>query len=60
MKKIFNITSTAKTSLNKTFIASIESNKYPFYGFQFHPEKSAFIWHSNVHLDHSIKSIKIT
>jgi gamma-glutamyl hydrolase len=36
------ITSTSASTAGKTFVASIESKKYPIYGTQFHPEKNQF------------------
>lgn len=43
---------------NKTFVSLFEAKKYPFYGSQFHPEKSLFRWHPNEDINHSFDSIK--
>lgn len=39
------------------FISSVEHKQYPFFGIQFHPEKSAFEWKRRGYFDHSQKAI---
>lgn len=39
-----------------TFVASMESPNYPFYGTQFHPEKVLMMYNNN-ELDHSWTSV---
>ena len=48
VKENFIITGYSKNPEGKEFVASIESNKYPFYGVQFHPEKAMFIWKTGI------------
>lgn len=33
----FKILSTSKDRMGRPFVSSMEGNKYPFYGVQFHP-----------------------
>ncbi|KAK3917519.1 Gamma-glutamyl hydrolase A [Frankliniella fusca] len=51
------------TTLNKdanglTFISSMESRKYPFYGVQFHPEKPLFEWAPQLKTAHTSSAVK--
>ncbi|XP_059053807.1 gamma-glutamyl hydrolase A-like [Achroia grisella] len=39
------------------FIATIEHNRYPFYGVQFHPEKSSFEWKLSKKYPHSVNAV---
>ena len=39
------------------FTASMESDKYPFYGTQFHPEKVSFMFNDNSGVNHTWKSL---
>jgi gamma-glutamyl hydrolase len=41
----------------KPFVASMESEKYPFYGVQFHPEKAQFFFYPPSNVDHTEDSI---
>jgi gamma-glutamyl hydrolase len=42
LKEIFEVTSVSYLPDNgKPFVASVESHKYPFFGTQFHPEKTS-------------------
>jgi len=36
-----------------TFISSIEHKQYPFYGVQFHPEKTLYEWVRNKNISHT-------
>ncbi|XP_023951532.2 gamma-glutamyl hydrolase A-like isoform X2 [Bicyclus anynana] len=40
------------------FIASIENKRYPFYGVQFHPEKSSFEWKLSKNYAHSFDAVR--
>ena len=44
---------------NIPFIASMESKKYPFFGTQFHPEKTTAIFYPNLNVDHSWTAIEL-
>ena len=37
-------------SKSSLFVAIVENKKYPFYGLQFHPEKSLYDFHNNKHV----------
>ena len=41
------------------YTASIENKKYPFFGFQYHPEKNGFIWGSKLHVPHSKNAVDL-
>ena len=42
LSTMFRVTSTNIDRQNKSFVSSIESDLYPFYGVQYHPEKNPF------------------
>jgi gamma-glutamyl hydrolase len=42
------------------YIANVEHKNYPFYGFQFHPEKPNFIFHPNLPVNHSPEAREIS
>ena len=42
LSTFFDVTSYSVDRNNDLFVASIEGKKFPFYGFQFHPEKAMF------------------
>ena len=54
---MFTITSESNTHNGTTLVSSIEGKEFPFYGFQFHPEKSGYIWWNNVNADHHPNAI---
>lgn len=56
----FFISSISHTDNGTTFVASIENKKYPFYGIQFHPEKSPFEWRKDVYANHNSEAIEIS
>ena len=60
LSQLFTITSTAKTENGTEFIGSIEGLKLPFYGVQFHPEKSPFEWRITVNASHIEEAIQIS
>ena len=60
LKNIFKLTSTCHDkNYNTTFACSIESDKYPFMGVQFHPEKQIYEWYDDVGLNHDWESIQM-
>lgn len=42
----------------KPFISTMEGYKYPFYGVQWHPERSVFEWWPTEAADHSSDTIR--
>lgn len=58
LSSFFKITSTAKSKDGKTFVASIEGKRFPFYGVQYHPEKTLAEWTKMLDLDHSEDAIE--
>ncbi|CAK1586217.1 unnamed protein product [Parnassius mnemosyne] len=58
LDKDWRVTSHSDDDYGVQFIASIEHNRYPFYGVQFHPEKSSFEWKLSKNYPHSMNAIK--
>nr|CAH7762391.1 unnamed protein product [Callosobruchus chinensis] len=56
----WKILSTDKDISGIEFISSMENNKYPFYGLQFHPEKNIFEFKMGIGIPHSIEAVKIS
>ncbi|XP_073965535.1 gamma-glutamyl hydrolase A-like isoform X2 [Choristoneura fumiferana] len=54
----WRVTSYSDDAYGVQFIASIEHNKYPFYGVQFHPEKSSFEWKASKNYPSSRNAVK--
>jgi gamma-glutamyl hydrolase len=48
----FTPTATSIDSDGKVFVAAFESQTYPIFGIQFHPEKTIFSWYPNAHIPH--------
>lgn len=51
-------TSYSDDAYGVTFIASMEHRRYPFYGVQFHPEKSAFEWKLSKNYPSTVEAVK--
>lgn len=58
LKYVWNLLATATTPQNEGFVAAFEARRYPFYGVQFHPEKSPFEWKINA--DRSLEAMEVT
>lgn len=58
LSNFFKITSTAKAKDGKIFVASIEGKEFPFYGVQYHPEKTFAEWTKMLDLNHSEDAIE--
>ncbi|XP_057296694.1 gamma-glutamyl hydrolase-like [Hydractinia symbiolongicarpus] len=41
------------------FISAMEGKKFPFYGIQFHPEKTMFEWATTISIPHSPQAIRL-
>ncbi|VVD01305.1 unnamed protein product [Leptidea sinapis] len=54
----WRITSHSVDDNGTQFIASMEHKRYPFYGVQFHPEKSAFEWKASKPYPHTANAIR--
>ncbi|CAG9088040.1 unnamed protein product [Plutella xylostella] len=55
----WRVTSHSHDEFGLRFIASLEHKRYPFYGVQFHPEKSSFEWKLSKKYPHSKKAVKV-
>lgn len=53
LHNFFNILSTSKDRNGIEFVSSMEAVRYPFYGVQWHPEKSGFEWNEEQAISHS-------
>jgi gamma-glutamyl hydrolase len=59
LKPYIHVISTNKDKNNKKYISTIKYKKYPFWGTQWHPEKSAYEFNDS-HIDHNIKNIEFS
>ena len=59
LKSMFQVTSISYEPEGKkrAFTATMESEKYPFFGTQFHPEKVAFMFNNDSGVNHTWKSL---
>jgi gamma-glutamyl hydrolase len=53
LSEMFTPTAISYDLKGKAFVAAMESDKYPFFGVQFHPEKQAFAFYPDTKIDHS-------
>lgn len=58
LNKEWRILSTSVADIE--FISSFESQKYPFYGLQFHPEKNVYEFKSSLNIPHGSSAIKVS
>ena len=57
---MFKLTSTCHDEkYDSTFACTMESDKYPFMGTQFHPEKQIYQWNDDEHYNHDWDSVKL-
>ncbi|KAL0871974.1 hypothetical protein ABMA27_004415 [Loxostege sticticalis] len=54
----WRVTSYSEDENGLRYISSVEHRRYPFYGVQFHPEKSSFEWKASHKYAHSQNAIK--
>lgn len=60
LREMFKVTSISYMPTDgRPFVASIESDKYPFFGTQFHPEKVTTIYSEGNGINHSLESISL-
>eukprot|EP00347_Sterkiella_histriomuscorum_P022553 403338055 len=57
LMSIFKHTAISYMPDGRPFVASIESDQYPFFGSQFHPEKVSRVFKEELNVDHSWLSI---
>eukprot|EP00347_Sterkiella_histriomuscorum_P001892 403370267 len=57
LSSIFYPTSISKDNNGKSYVSSMESNQYPFFATQFHPEKAQFVFYPKTQIDHSTTAI---
>ena len=60
LKDMFKVLGYASDRKNKPYIAMIEGKQYPFYGVQFHPEKSNFEWYQPSNIPHQQEAILLS
>lgn len=53
MSSFFKILSTNNDRVGNEFVSTMEGRDYPFYLFQWHPEKSPYEWNEKYDVDHS-------
>ena len=55
--EMFKVTSVSYVpGTGKAFVATMESDKYPFFGTQFHPEKTITMFNDDSEVNHSLLS----
>ena len=60
LNSVFFISTLSHTDNGTNFVGSIEGNSYPFYGVQFHPEKSPFEWRKDINASHTLEAVQIS
>lgn len=60
LSDLFFITSTVTNHEGKEYISSIEGKHLPFYGVQYHPEKTRFDWNETLDISRTPKDIKVS
>ncbi|XP_058773781.1 gamma-glutamyl hydrolase 2-like [Vicia villosa] len=59
LSSFFKILTTCKDEEDKVYVSTVQSRKYPVTGFQWHPEKNAFVWGSSK-IPHTQEAIQTT
>lgn len=59
LSSFFTKLSTNKDRKGTEFISTVEAKKYPFYGVQWHPEKSSFNWNPNYVINHDAHAVAV-
>lgn len=59
LDQMFKILATNKDKNGIEFISAFESNIYPFYGIQWHPEKVQYEFVRNYNIPHTLNSVKV-
>lgn len=59
LQELFKLTSISYMPDGRPFVATIESEQYPFFGTQFHPEKATRVFREDLYIDHSWTSIEL-
>ena len=57
LSDFYEVISTSLDRQDRVFVESFEAKDYPFYGVQYHPEKSLFEWSTNEDTDHTESTI---
>ncbi|TNV76815.1 hypothetical protein FGO68_gene13288 [Halteria grandinella] len=57
LKSAFKPTSISLDNQGRSFVASMESTKYPFFATQFHPEKQQYVFYPTVKVQHDKTAI---
>lgn len=63
LDKFYRVLSTNTDRSGINFISGIEAFRYPFYGVQFHPEKSNFVWFldkSHQNIPHELPAVMLS
>ncbi|XP_057306280.1 gamma-glutamyl hydrolase-like [Hydractinia symbiolongicarpus] len=58
LNKLYRVLATSLDRDGKEFISILEGKTFPFYGVQFHPEKTMFEWAETMTIPHSSKAIR--
>ncbi|XP_018423605.1 PREDICTED: gamma-glutamyl hydrolase, partial [Nanorana parkeri] len=58
LRKFYNVLSTNSDGVLE-FVSTMEAYEYPFYGVQWHPEKSPFEWRETSDISHTAEAIHV-
>ncbi|CAH0729721.1 unnamed protein product, partial [Brenthis ino] len=58
LDRFWRVTSHSTDDNGLEFVSSVEHKRYPFYGVQFHPEKSAFEWKASRGYPHTAEAVR--
>lgn len=59
LNNVLNVLSTSKDRNSTEFVSIFEAINYPFYGVQWHPEKSVFEWTMKEELPHTYEAVRV-
>ncbi|XP_057291503.1 gamma-glutamyl hydrolase-like [Hydractinia symbiolongicarpus] len=60
LNRFFKVLGTSSDRNGKEFVSAIEGKKFPFYGIQFHPEKTMFEWSTAISIPHSPQAVQLS
>lgn len=60
LRSFYKVLSTNKDRNGKEFVSTIEANRYPIYGTQWHPEKTMFTWDLRLHVQHDTAAVRVS
>ncbi|XP_057297028.1 gamma-glutamyl hydrolase-like [Hydractinia symbiolongicarpus] len=59
LNSFFRVLATSSDRKGTEFVSAVQAKKFPFYGIQFHPEKTMFEWATTINIPHSPQAIRL-